>query len=88
MMSSGYDEFSTPVINALSCVVNRYEIAGFDSLGEELVLHDGGGGAIAVWSPTGLSQNHSAVLLNQALLKSIYTNGNKVLGDAIVEALK
>ena len=76
----------TPFVNALSCVINRFAVAGFDSLGEELVLRNGGG-AIAVWSPTGLSQNPSAVLLNRALYESIYTDGKKVLGDAIVAAL-
>ncbi|HDH08433.1 MAG TPA: hypothetical protein ENG96_03010, partial [Gammaproteobacteria bacterium] len=83
---SGLTNARTPFVNALSCVINRFAVAGYDSLGEELVLRNGGG-AIAVWSPTGLSQNPSAVLLNRALYESIYTDGKKVFGDAIVAAL-
>ena len=78
-----------PVVYALSCVINRFELAGYDSLGEELLLHQGGG-AIAVWSATGLSQNAGAALLNQALYERIFgTDGAQVqvLGDAIIRAL-
>ncbi len=83
---TGLTNSRTPYINALSCVINRYEIAGYDSLGEELLLSSSGG-AIAVWSPTGLSQNPSAVILNRALYEAIYSDGKRVLGDAIVAAL-
>ncbi|HID44812.1 MAG TPA: hypothetical protein EYP34_03525, partial [Chromatiaceae bacterium] len=46
----------TPVMTALSCVVNRHALAGVDSLGEQLVVGTDAG-AIAMWAPTGLSQN-------------------------------
>ena len=77
----------TPVMTALSCVVNRHAIAGIDNLGEQLVVGTDKG-VVAMWAPTGLSQNAGAVDLNRALLKAVYTTGHPVLGDAIVEALK
>jgi hypothetical protein len=77
----------TPVMTALSCVVNRHEVAGVDNLGEQLVMNPGAG-AVAMWAPTGLSQNNSAVELNRKLLHAVYTAGHTVLGDAIVDALQ
>lgn len=77
----------TPVTTALSCIVNLHDEEGYDSLGESMVLRVGGG-AIAMWAPTGLSQNASAVELNRELLSSLYESGHPVLGDAIVAALK
>ncbi len=77
----------TPVMTALSCVVNRHAIAGVDSLGEQLVVGTDAG-VIAMWAPTGLSQNASAVELNRALLQAVYTTGHPVLGDAVVAALQ
>lgn len=77
----------TPVMTALSCVVNRHAIAGFDNLGEQLVVGTDAG-VVAMWAPTGLSQNASAVDLNRALLQAVYDTGHPVLGDAIVEALQ
>jgi hypothetical protein len=77
----------TPVMTALSCVVNRHAIAGVDNLGEQLVIGTDAG-VVAMWAPTGLSQNASAVDLNQALLKAVYDTGHPVLGDAIVASLR
>ncbi|MCP4627730.1 MAG: hypothetical protein GY850_30060, partial [bacterium] len=45
-----------PVVTAMTCVVGRFAIPGYDSLSETLLLHKEGG-AIAVWAPTGLSLN-------------------------------
>jgi hypothetical protein len=78
---------SLPVVTALSCSANRFEVPGFDSLGEELVL-DPDGGAIAVFAPTGLSLNGAASPLGNSLAEIVFDEGIPVLGDAIVEALK
>jgi hypothetical protein len=75
-----------PVIAALTCAVNRFEIPGFDSLGEELVL-DPDGGAIAVFAPTGLSLNGAASPLANSLAEIAFDEGAPTLGDAIVGAL-
>ena len=55
-------------------------------MGETLVLSNGG--AIAVWSPTGLSINSVAVAMNEALLTEAYAGGSTVeLGEAVKATL-
>ncbi|MHA2427774.1 MAG: C25 family cysteine peptidase, partial [Candidatus Hermodarchaeia archaeon] len=76
-----------PVITTFTCFVGRFEIPGFDSIGEALVL-DPDGGAIAVWAPTGLSINNEAKALGEGLFESIFQSGENVLGFAILSALQ
>ncbi|MBC2715750.1 MAG: hypothetical protein HF978_10620 [Desulfobacteraceae bacterium] len=76
-----------PIVTAMTCVVGRYAIPGFDSLAELLVLHEGGG-AIATWSPTGLSFNELSVILNKNFFHSLFTDEEKILGDVVLKALE
>jgi hypothetical protein len=76
----------TPIVSALTCVSGRYEIPGFASLGEALVLEPGGG-AIAVFAPSGLSVNRQAVLLDEALFRRVFQGDALTLGDAVLQAL-
>jgi hypothetical protein len=76
-----------PVVSALTCVVNRFEIPGYASLGEELVLQPGGG-AIAVWAPTGLSLDAAAVQLDGSVFKGVFQSKEPVLGDALRSSLR
>ena len=75
-----------PIVSALSCVINRYAVPGYDSLGEALVLAQTGG-AIATWGPTGLSRNAEAVRLNEALFEALYEAEHATLGEAVMGAL-
>jgi hypothetical protein len=76
-----------PVFTTFTCYVGRFEIPGYDSIGEGLVV-DPDGGAIAVWAPTGLSINNEAFALGMGLFESVFQNGEGVLGDAILDALE
>jgi hypothetical protein len=76
-----------PVVSALTCAVNRFEIPGYASLGEELVLQPGGG-AIAAWAPTGLSLDAAAVQLDESLFKVVFRSNEPVLGDAVRRSLQ
>jgi hypothetical protein len=76
-----------PIVLALTCVAGRYGIPGFDCLSEAWLMKEGGG-AVAVWSPTGLSMNHLAKILNQAFVISRFTDGERVLGEAIRSAME
>jgi hypothetical protein len=76
-----------PLITTFTCYVGRFEIPGYDSIGEALVL-DADGGAIAVWAPTGLSINNEAKALGASIFESIFQNGEDVIGDAIMFALQ
>jgi hypothetical protein len=75
-----------PILAALTCSVGNFGIPNFDSLSEALVLRKGGG-IIAGWVPTGLSYNELAFILDQRLLQAIFTDGTRVLGDAIIAAM-
>jgi uncharacterized repeat protein (TIGR01451 family)/fimbrial isopeptide formation D2 family protein len=75
------------VVTALTCITGRYTFPDFDSLGEEMMaLADGG--AIAVWSPTGLSVNSKAAILDEEFMNAVFSDGVELLGDAVLEALE
>ncbi len=78
---------SLPVLTALTCIVNRFEIptAGYRALGEQLLLSSGG--AIAVWAPTGLSANADAEALNITFMDAFLGSPGGRLGDAVLAAL-
>ncbi len=83
---AGMDNHHPPVLSALTCIVNRFAVPGVESLGEALTLRDDGG-AMAVWSPTGMSANFDAMQLNLALFQEVLTNRDYMLGDALLNAL-
>ena len=76
-----------PIVIAMSCVVGRYELPGYDSLGEALVM-DQDGGAIAVWAPTGLSMNVDAKFLNEDFIRANIINQKETLGMGVLDALQ
>jgi uncharacterized repeat protein (TIGR01451 family) len=76
-----------PVVTAMTCSVGQFAQPGFDSLGESLVLKKNGGAA-AVWSPTGLSLDSSARLLDEGFYGVLFEKRKEVLGDVILQALK
>ena len=57
-----------------------------DALGELLVLRQGGG-AIAAWAPTGLSQNALAVILDKSFFSTAFVDGESILGEVVLKAL-
>ncbi|HEY4575819.1 MAG TPA: C25 family cysteine peptidase, partial [Thermoanaerobaculia bacterium] len=71
-----------PVLTAMTCTINRFEVPGIPSLGEALVK-DGQGGAAAAWGPTGLSANGEAKLLAERF----YHAGDARLGDRLLRAI-
>ncbi len=77
---------SRPVLSALTCIVGNYGIPGIDALGESM-LKAANGGAIAVWSPSGLSINEKAVWLNQEYVRQLRATDDDRLGSVILNAL-
>lgn len=71
-----------PVLTAMTCTINRFEVPGIPALGEILVKDDHGGAA-AVWGPTGLSANGEAKLLAERF----YNAGDARLGDRLLRAI-
>jgi hypothetical protein len=76
-----------PIAVALSCLVGRYEAPGLDSMGE-LLMRQAGGGAVAVWGPSGLSRNAPASELGEAFYRAVLQEGSGTLGLAILQALR
>ncbi len=77
----------TPIVASLTCSTGRFEVPGWASLGEALVMKEDGG-AVAAWSPSGLSYNSQALILNEALVSSLYDGNTVYLGEAIQSALE
>lgn len=76
-----------PLVLAVSCHIGFHGLPGFDALGEHLLLQ-GGGGAAAVIAPSWLSRHGEARLFADRLHRQFFVEGEKVLGDALLEALE
>jgi hypothetical protein len=71
-----------PVVTAMTCTINRFALPGIPSLGE-LLVKSAGGGAAAVWGPSGLSTNGEAALLAERF----YHAADARLGDRLLRAI-
>jgi hypothetical protein len=76
-----------PLLSALTCSVNRFDVPGVTPLGALLAIQPGGG-AIAVWSSSGLSLHPEAKALGQMFGYALANPANLRLGDAVQEALQ
>jgi hypothetical protein len=76
-----------PVVTALTCVINRFELPFFPPLGAELVRR-ADGGAAAVWAPSGLSFHAEARELGERFYRELGRPGGGRLGEAVVAALR
>ncbi|MCJ7784725.1 MAG: C25 family cysteine peptidase, partial [Desulfobacterales bacterium] len=47
-----------------------------------------GGGAVAVWGPTGLAFEEDLLLLDKAFFGSLFRSQEKTLGEAVLTALR
>jgi len=73
------------LVTGFSCSINRFELAGFTSLGEALTVEETGG-ASAVWAPSGLSLDFEAFRLGNAFFRAVFDGAEPTLGDAILTA--
>ena len=69
----------------MNCFNGYFHFPYFNSLAEELVKADGKG-AIAAFSPSGLSLNGPAHRYHQALLHELFSGRHQRLGDAVLAA--
>ncbi len=74
-----------PVFVTLTCTVNRFELPQYPCLGQELTTSPVGG-AIAVWGPSGLSENAQAGKLGKDFLAAL--DGGSRLGEAVLAAAR
>jgi hypothetical protein len=76
-----------PVVTALTCLVGHFALPGFDSLAEVLLLRNNGG-AVAVWTFTGMSLNAEAKVMGGESFRSVFQTRTRILGKAILKALQ
>jgi hypothetical protein len=74
-----------PILLTLNCLNGYFHFPYFDSLAEALVKAEGKG-AIAAFSPSGLSLDAPAHRFHEALLKAMLKQSNRRLGDAVLKA--
>lgn len=74
---------SSPVVLGWSCNIARFDIPGFASLGEQLVVD---GGSAAVFSATGWSNHVETDELRQAFNAAVFASDAETLGDAMLRA--
>ena len=74
-----------PILLTMNCLNGYYHFPFFNSLSEELLKADGNG-AVAAFSPSGLSLNAPAHVYHQALLRELLNGSHDRLGDAVLAA--
>ena len=75
------------IFTAMTCIVGQFAEPGLDYLSEALMLNTNGG-AVAIWSPSGESLNPYAKVLDRGFFRAIYADGETILGEAILKALR
>jgi hypothetical protein len=74
-----------PLLLTMNCLNGYFHFPYFDSLAEKLLKSEGRG-AVAAFSPTGLSQSAAAQRYHKAILKEILSGAHARLGDAVAAA--
>jgi len=74
-----------PLVLTLNCLNGYFHFPYFNSLAEELLKAEGKG-AVAAFSPSGLSLNEPAHLFHKALLSELMSGKHQRLGDAVAAA--
>jgi Ca2+-binding RTX toxin-like protein len=74
---------SVPVVLGWSCNINRFDIPGFFSLGEQLVT---AGSSAGVFSATGWSNHVDTDALRTAFTEAVFASDAETIGDAMIQA--
>ena len=72
-----------PLVLTMNCLNGYFHFPYFNSLAEELLKAEGKG-AIAAFSPSGLSLNEPAQRLHRAVLQELFRGNHERLGDAML----
>ena len=75
-----------PVLVAMTCTINRFELGFTEALGSALTRQVDGG-ALAVWSATGLSNHEDARAMQRTFMKLAAENPQLKVGELIVRTL-
>jgi hypothetical protein len=74
-----------PILLTMNCLNGYFHFPFFDALAEALLKAEDKG-AIAAFSPSGLSLNSAARVFHKAMLEAILNGGHERLGDAVLDA--
>jgi hypothetical protein len=74
-----------PLVLTMNCLNGYFHFPFANALAEELLKAEGKG-AIAAFSPSGLSINNAAHIFHKALLEELLNGGHTRLGDAVLAA--
>ena len=74
-----------PLLLTMNCLNGYFHYPYLDALAEELMKAQDKG-AIAAFSPSGLSRNEAAHVFHGHLLEALLEGGHERLGDAVLEA--
>ncbi len=77
------DMQSSPVVLGWSCNMQRFDIPGFDSLGEQLLNE---GASAGVFSATGWSNHVESDALRTAFTEAAFASDAETIGDAMIRA--
>lgn len=78
---------TTPcAVLAMTCIMGRFGLPGYDCLAETLLTHEGGG-AVAVWSPVATMWHRDSFRLDDGAFRSLFTEGTARIGDAALDAM-
>ena len=76
---------ATPLVLSMTCLNAYFQDVWTFSLGEALMMAPGGG-AVAVWASSGLTESAPQSALNQAMITALYGGAPITLGEAAVAA--
>jgi hypothetical protein len=74
-----------PLLLTMNCLNGYFHFPYLNALSEELLKADGKG-AVAAFSPSGLSVNSAAHIFHRLLLEELVSGGHTRLGDAVLAA--
>ena len=84
-LASLSNQSQQPLLVTVNCLNGYFHFPYFNSLAEEALKAEGRG-AIAAFSPSGLSVNEPAHLFHRALLSEVFNRDHERLGDAFLAA--
>ena len=76
--------WGVPLVVSMTCLTGKFHDAQRTSLGKALV-NAPGGGAIAVWGSSGLTESPAQAQMNAALYQALF-GSNLTLGEAVQRA--
>jgi subtilisin family serine protease len=76
-----------PLATMFTCSAGRFEIPGFTSLGEALLLNNSGGAAAGLF-PAGAAMNADSIRLGEEFYKAVFRGQEESAGKALLAAMK